>query len=71
VQRCQRSFTGSCSFSTIAANVPPNTTFIDNTVTSVGTYRFRVRACNAMVVPLTPSPLRSGCDETRGTEAPS
>jgi hypothetical protein len=47
VQRCQRSFSGSCSFSTVAANVPPNTTSIDNTVTSGGTYRFRVRACNA------------------------
>lgn len=47
VQRCLRRFFSSCSFSTIASNVPSNTTFIDNTVTSAGTYRFRVRACNA------------------------
>jgi hypothetical protein len=47
VQRCLRRFFSSCSFSTIASNVPPNTTFIDNTVTSAGTYRFRVQACNA------------------------
>jgi hypothetical protein len=46
VQRCRRSFI-SCSFSTIASNVAAGTTLLDNTVTSSGTYRFRVRACNA------------------------
>jgi hypothetical protein len=47
VQRCKLDVTGTCSFSTVAPNVPPNTTFIDTTVTSAGTYRVRVRACNA------------------------
>jgi hypothetical protein len=46
VQRC-RSLFGGCSFSTIASNVAADTTFIDNTVTFPGTFRFRVRACNA------------------------
>jgi hypothetical protein len=46
VQRCRRSLLG-CSFSTIASNIAAGATFLDNTVTSAGTYRFRVSACNS------------------------
>lgn len=46
VQRCKRNLSV-CSFSTIASNLAPGTTHFDNMVTSAGSYRFRVRACNA------------------------
>jgi hypothetical protein len=46
VQQCRKSWTtGTCSFSTVASNLPPDTTSFDYTVSSQGTYRFRVRAC--------------------------
>jgi hypothetical protein len=46
VQRCRISF-GTCSYSTITGSpFAANTTSLNNTVSSSGTYRFRVRACN-------------------------
>lgn len=47
VQRCRLSF-GFCSYSTVTGSpFAANTNTINNTVSSAGTYRFRVRACNA------------------------
>ncbi len=45
VQRCRRTPSGTCFFSTIAFNRTPETPFIDTPVIFPGTYRFRVRAC--------------------------
>lgn len=52
VQRCRLSF-GFCSYSTITGSpFAANTTSINNTVSSAGTYRFRVRACRTSGSPL-------------------
>ena len=46
VQRCRLSF-GFCSYSTVTTSLAAGTTSYNNTVSSAGTYRFRVRACNS------------------------
>jgi hypothetical protein len=46
VQRC-KIVSGFCSYSTVASSLPANTTGYSNTVATAGTYRFRVRACQA------------------------
>lgn len=46
VQRCRRSFLSSCTFATVAANVPADSATYDSSVPLPGLYAFRVRACN-------------------------
>jgi hypothetical protein len=45
-QRCRLIGTTSCSYSFLSPNLAVNANSFDDTVSSSGTYRYRVRACN-------------------------
>lgn len=45
LQRC-RLYSGICRYSTVTTSIAANATSILNNVSSAGTYRYRVRACN-------------------------
>jgi hypothetical protein len=50
VQRCRITF-GLCRYSTVVSSLAANTISYNNTVSSAGTYRFQVRACNTSCTP--------------------